>query len=278
MRFLHDRAPLTDATYDDVFLVPRALRRRVAPGRRSHDPGRRRDDDPRRRREHDRRLRPAHGRDDRAPRRARGDPAGHPGRRRQRGHRLGEVARPRPRHADHARARPRPRARRSPLLPKRAHGAVIVVEGGRPIGVVTEADCAGVDRFAQLDRSCPASCSRSPSASSPRRGVRPPPRGRPAPPRAGRARRRLARRRPHPQRRAARLDLHARPPTPRAACGSPPRSASRAARRTARGRCSRRARTCSSLDTAHGHQEQMLEAVRPSARSTRRSRSSRATS
>ncbi len=37
------------------------------------------------------------------------------------------------------------------LLPKRAHGAIIVVEGGRPIGVVTEADCAGVDRFAQLD-------------------------------------------------------------------------------------------------------------------------------
>jgi IMP dehydrogenase len=37
------------------------------------------------------------------------------------------------------------------LLPKRAHGAIIVVESGRPIGVVTEADCAGVDRFAQLD-------------------------------------------------------------------------------------------------------------------------------
>jgi IMP dehydrogenase len=37
------------------------------------------------------------------------------------------------------------------LLPKRAHGAIIVVQGGRPIGVVTEADCAGVDRFAQLD-------------------------------------------------------------------------------------------------------------------------------
>jgi IMP dehydrogenase len=36
------------------------------------------------------------------------------------------------------------------LLPKRAHGAVIVVEGGRPVGVVTEADCQGVDRFAQL--------------------------------------------------------------------------------------------------------------------------------
>jgi IMP dehydrogenase len=38
------------------------------------------------------------------------------------------------------------------LLPKRAHGAVIVVQDGRPVGVVTEADCAGVDRFAQLDQ------------------------------------------------------------------------------------------------------------------------------
>jgi IMP dehydrogenase len=37
------------------------------------------------------------------------------------------------------------------LLPKRAHGAVIVVDDGKaPVGVVTEADCAGVDRFAQL--------------------------------------------------------------------------------------------------------------------------------
>ena len=36
------------------------------------------------------------------------------------------------------------------LLPKRAHGAVIVIEGGKPVGVVTEADCQGVDRFTQL--------------------------------------------------------------------------------------------------------------------------------
>jgi IMP dehydrogenase len=37
------------------------------------------------------------------------------------------------------------------LLPKRSHGAVIVVDSdGTPAGVVTEADCAGVDRFAQL--------------------------------------------------------------------------------------------------------------------------------
>jgi IMP dehydrogenase len=37
------------------------------------------------------------------------------------------------------------------LLPKRAHGAVVVVASdGTPAGVVTEADCAGADRFAQL--------------------------------------------------------------------------------------------------------------------------------
>jgi IMP dehydrogenase len=36
------------------------------------------------------------------------------------------------------------------LLPKRAHGAVVVVDGGRPVGVVTERDCANVDRFTQL--------------------------------------------------------------------------------------------------------------------------------
>lgn len=38
------------------------------------------------------------------------------------------------------------------LLPKRAHGAVVVVDHERPVGIVTEADCAGADRFAQLGR------------------------------------------------------------------------------------------------------------------------------
>ncbi len=37
------------------------------------------------------------------------------------------------------------------LLPKRAHGAVVVVEDGRPVGIVTEADCQEVDRFTQLE-------------------------------------------------------------------------------------------------------------------------------
>ncbi|PZR53828.1 GuaB1 family IMP dehydrogenase-related protein [Xylanimonas oleitrophica] len=38
------------------------------------------------------------------------------------------------------------------LLGKRAHGAAVVVEDGRPVGVITEADCAGTDRFTQVGR------------------------------------------------------------------------------------------------------------------------------
>ena len=36
------------------------------------------------------------------------------------------------------------------LVPKRAHGLVVVVEDGRPVGTVGEADTIGVDRFAQV--------------------------------------------------------------------------------------------------------------------------------
>ncbi|HEU4568383.1 MAG TPA: GuaB1 family IMP dehydrogenase-related protein [Marmoricola sp.] len=36
------------------------------------------------------------------------------------------------------------------LLPKRAHLAAVVVEDGRPVGVITEADCHGVDQFTQV--------------------------------------------------------------------------------------------------------------------------------
>ena len=38
------------------------------------------------------------------------------------------------------------------LVTKRAHNAVIVVAGDRPVGVVTANDCAGVDRFTSLER------------------------------------------------------------------------------------------------------------------------------
>lgn len=36
------------------------------------------------------------------------------------------------------------------LLPKRSHGAAVVVENGRPIGVVTGGDCRGVDQYSQI--------------------------------------------------------------------------------------------------------------------------------
>lgn len=36
------------------------------------------------------------------------------------------------------------------LLPKRAHLAAVVVEDDKPVGVVTDADCQGVDRFTQV--------------------------------------------------------------------------------------------------------------------------------
>ena len=36
------------------------------------------------------------------------------------------------------------------LIPKRAHRAAVVVDGGRPVGVVAEPDCVDVDRFAQV--------------------------------------------------------------------------------------------------------------------------------
>jgi IMP dehydrogenase len=36
------------------------------------------------------------------------------------------------------------------LIGKRSHGAAVVVADGRPVGVVAEADCQGVDRFTQV--------------------------------------------------------------------------------------------------------------------------------
>src|SRR3954447_9522213 len=38
------------------------------------------------------------------------------------------------------------------LLTKRAHGIVVVVEDGVPVGVVTDGACQGVDRFTQLSQ------------------------------------------------------------------------------------------------------------------------------
>ena len=38
------------------------------------------------------------------------------------------------------------------LINKRAHGAIIIVENNKPVGIITEADCEGVDRFTQLSK------------------------------------------------------------------------------------------------------------------------------
>jgi IMP dehydrogenase len=55
------------------------------------------------------------------------------------------------------------------LLPKRAHGAVVVVRDGRPVGVVTEADCQGVDRFTQLSQVMSANPLTLPAGTDPER-------------------------------------------------------------------------------------------------------------
>ena len=54
------------------------------------------------------------------------------------------------------------------LMPKRAHRAAVVVDGGRPIGVVSEADCAEVDRFAQVQQVMNPTFVQIPEATAPR--------------------------------------------------------------------------------------------------------------
>lgn len=54
------------------------------------------------------------------------------------------------------------------LMHKRAHGAVVVVENGRPVGVVTEAACTDVDRFARLRSIAAAKFVSTPVSTTPR--------------------------------------------------------------------------------------------------------------
>ncbi|MFY1675217.1 GuaB1 family IMP dehydrogenase-related protein [Plantactinospora sp. WMMB334] len=57
------------------------------------------------------------------------------------------------------------------LLPKRSHGAVMVVDpAGRPVGVVTEADTLGVDRFTQLREVMSTELHTVPAEADPRTG------------------------------------------------------------------------------------------------------------
>ncbi|MCU1642249.1 MAG: guaB [Nocardia sp.] len=54
------------------------------------------------------------------------------------------------------------------LIHKRAHGAVVIVEGGKPVGVVTEAACSDVDRFARLSTIADTNFVSAPADASPR--------------------------------------------------------------------------------------------------------------
>ncbi|MBH0776279.1 GuaB1 family IMP dehydrogenase-related protein [Nocardia bovistercoris] len=54
------------------------------------------------------------------------------------------------------------------LMHKRAHGAVIVTEAGRAVGVVTESACADVDRFARLSDVAVTGFVQAPVTTSPR--------------------------------------------------------------------------------------------------------------
>ena len=147
------------------------------------------------------------------------------------------------------------------LIPKRAHKAAVVVQDGRPVGVVSEADCAEVDRFAQVSAVMSTARRHRRRRHRPARGLR---RHRARQGAAGRRglRDRRARRRADPARRAARDALHPGASTRTVACGSPRPSASTATSPTARPRCSTPGIDCLVVDTAHGHQDRMVQALR----------------
>ena len=145
------------------------------------------------------------------------------------------------------------------LLPKRAHGAVVVVDdGGRPIGTVDEAACTGVDRFTRLADVLDPAPLTFPLDTPPREvfealgGRR----------RRARARRRRQARRPaHRARRAARRGL--RPGARRR--GEAAHRGRRRDQRRRRGQGEGAARAGVDVlvvDTAHGHQDKMLDALR----------------
>ena len=146
------------------------------------------------------------------------------------------------------------------LLHKRAHGAAIVTVGDRPVGIVTETDLTGVDRFTQLDDVMVRDMVTledgvDVEAAFDTLLARPPSAG----PGRGRRRARSSASSPGP----ARCARTCTPPpsTTTAGCASRPRSASTATSPPRPRTCSTPAPTCLVIDTAHGHQEKMLEAL-----------------
>ncbi|MQA06318.1 MAG: GuaB1 family IMP dehydrogenase-related protein [Streptosporangiales bacterium] len=146
------------------------------------------------------------------------------------------------------------------LLPKRAHGAAVVVDGaGAPVGVVTQADCAGVDRFTQLTELMSAELLTVPEGIEPRRAFET----------MHSAHRRLA---PVVDPSGRLVGLLTRKGALRSALYEPALDASGRLRVAAAmgvgGDVAERAGAllaagvdCLVIDTAHGHQEKMIEAL-----------------
>jgi IMP dehydrogenase len=146
------------------------------------------------------------------------------------------------------------------LIPKRAHRAAIVVEAGRPVGVVTEEDCLGVDRFTQLHQVMSTSPVTLPDDIDPKNAFE----------RLDAARRRLA---PVVDRDGMLRGLLSRTGALRASMYSPAVDAQNRLRIGAaigvNGDVAAKASAllatgvdCLVVDTAHGHQDRMIDALR----------------
>jgi IMP dehydrogenase len=146
------------------------------------------------------------------------------------------------------------------LLPKRSHRAAFVVEDGRPVGVVTEEDCAEVDRFTQLHQVMSADPLTLPDTVDPRAAFE----------RLDQGRRRVA---PVVDAEGRLRGVLTRTAALRSALYTPAVDGSGRLRIAAavgvnRDVASRAAELldagvdCLVVDTAHGHQERMLEALR----------------
>ena len=57
------------------------------------------------------------------------------------------------------------------LIHKRSHGAIIIVDGTKPVGIVTEEDLAGVDRFTQLSQVMTQELTTMPDTLNPRQAL-----------------------------------------------------------------------------------------------------------
>ena len=266
------RSPRYDLTYDDVFMVPR---RSAVASRYDVDLAtarRHRHDDPARRRQHDRRRRAPDGRDGRPARRPRGDPAGHPARRRRRRRRLGEAAAPGLRHR-------RSRWRPTDTVARRARAAaqagprrgVVVVEDGTPGRASSPRPTAPASTGSPRSRDVMSRrrCSRCPRGRSTRarRSTRS------TPPATGSPRSSTAT--------ARCVGILTRTGALRATLYAPAVDAAgrlrvggrdrRQRRRRGQGRdAARRRHRLLVVDTAHGHQERMLEALPGRARAVAR--------